>query len=161
MTLSESLNRNLLKALTGQNNGTLSVGNGSACWLGLSKTDPGATGSGFTELSGKGYARTNIAAAMNNAFRSASLEETEITDHARRIGNSDQIAFHEALDPEHPEASTGGDWDTATHFGLFTARTGGTLYAWGALDSPVTVNTHEVLLFRDGCFELYTESAGN
>lgn len=157
MKLSNTLSASILTALLGAGNGSVNIGNGSHCWLGLSDRDPGDDGSLFREPSGMGYTRTDIAAVMNTRYKSAELEESAATLHYRRIGNADQISFHEALDPANPEAATGGDWGSISHWGLFTAKTGGTLYAWGELLNPVNIQTHNVFLFRDGEFEISLE----
>lgn len=161
MKLNESLSSRFLSALLGAGTGSVDIGNGSHCWLGLSDRDPGDDGSLFREPSGKGYVRTDIASFMSTTYKSAELEEAAVTQHTRRIGNAGQLSFHEALDPSNPDAATGGDWGSMSHWGLFTAKIGGTLYAWGELLAPVNIQTHNVFLFRDGEFEISLEEAAS
>ena len=91
----------------------------------------GASGVTFTELGGSGYARAALSLAMGNAAN-------------RSITNAEIIYF--------PEAES--DWGTATHFGIFDAKTGGQPIIYGALDAPVTVPVNYVPLFRVGQFNL-------
>lgn len=172
MLLSPTYSQRLLEALVGQGTAassaadgtttTVNVGAKNACWLGLSTTKPGDDGSNFTEPpAGRGYRRVNISSLMSRTYKSHAESESAAQAHDRRIGNTGQIAFHEALDETDLDAATGGDWGTLMYWGYFTTegRGTGTPYAWGELDkingSYPSVVTHNVFLFRDGHFENY------
>lgn len=102
-------------------------------YMGLFSAAPseGTNGVTFTELNGNGYARAALSLAMGNAEN-------------RAITNAEIIYF--------PEAEA--NWGTATHFGIFDAKTGGEPIIYGALDAPVTVPINYVPLFRVGQFNL-------
>lgn len=102
-------------------------------YMGLFSSAPSDSASGvtFTEISGGGYARASLSLPM------ASAENKSIT-------NAEIIYF--------PEAES--NWGTATHFGIFDAKTGGEPIIYGALDTPVTVPVNYVPLFRVGQFNL-------
>ena len=102
-------------------------------YMGLFTSAPSesATGVTFAELRGSGYARASLSLPVASAANKA-------------ITNAEIIYF--------PEAEA--DWGTATHFGIFDAKTGGEPIIYGALDSPVTVPVNHVPLFRVGQFNL-------
>lgn len=86
-------------------------------YVGLSSTTPAADGSGFTEPSGGGYARVQTSPADWNAATEA---------NPAVLDNASAVTF--------PTAT--GNWAAGanlTHAGLFTAASGGTPVAWGAL----------------------------
>lgn len=122
-------------------NGLIGKGSGSLanCYMGLSTTTPNANGSNFTEPSGTlGYARSVIGISGQSA--------TQVMGNPSNgsVSNTDIIFF--------PEAT--GSWGTITHFGLFTAASGGQLIVYGALTTPITVAANYVPLFRAGNFTL-------
>lgn len=165
MKLSTTLTTNILNALCGKNNsGTsqvpksdVTIGSYENCWLGLFYGEPTKGG---TELSGHGYERVEIHELMNTSYQSYALGETSVQSHGRRIGNASQISFAEAIrsnilvDAEH-----GGKWATATHWAMFTSKSAASsaAIAWGELDEPITVDTHQVFIIRKGHLELYME----
>ena len=131
------------------NSGSASILNGligkgasvplSNCYLGLSSTVPTGDGTNFTEPpSASGYARAIIGLQNQVATQVMDLPSGGVTQ------NKDIIFF--------PEASA--SWGTLTHFGLFSAPTGGTLVLYGALSEPITVAANYVPLFRVGNFSL-------
>lgn len=102
-------------------------------YMGLFSSAPsdGVSGVTFAELTGAGYARASLSVSMASAAD-------------RAITNAEIIYF--------PEAEA--NWGTATHFGIFDAKTGGEPIIYGALDTPVTVPVNYVPLFRVGQFNL-------
>ena len=99
--------------------------------LGTNSSDPSATGSGFTEVSGTGYTRKSTAAAdWNSAALSGSVEE---------ITNANAVIF----------AQAGGSWGTVRYFALFDAGgvSGGNMLGWGVLSSPQAVGTGDTVQF--------------
>lgn len=111
----------------------------SNSYLALSSTAPGADGSGFTEPAATtGYARAVIGLQSQSATQVMDTPAGGVTQ------NKDIIFF--------PEASA--SWGTLTHFGLFTAASGGTLILYGTLSEPITVAANYVPLFRVGNFSL-------
>jgi len=122
-------------------NGLIGKGTGSLanCYMGLSTSTPNADGTNFTEPSSTlGYARSVIGISGQSA--------TQVMGNPSNgsVSNTDIIFF--------PEATSA--WGTITHFGLFTAASGGTLIVYGALTSPITVSANYVPLFRVGNFTL-------
>ena len=171
MLLSETLSTQILKSLTG--NGTkpstsasvgaatsVPIGAYLSCYIGLSTADPTTDGSGFSEpATSKGYKRLECHELMSTTYKSYAKNETEDTAHTRRIGNKDELSFHEACLIDNPDSETGADWGKITHIGLFTSESGGTPYAWCKLDNEngVTISTHQKFIFRAGHFELYLD----
>lgn len=94
-------------------------------------TDSQAYGVTFTELAGAGYARANLSTAFDAASN-------------RALSNTEIIYF--------PEAES--SWGTATHFGIFDAKTGGKPIIYGALSDEVAIQANYVPLFRVGQFNL-------
>lgn len=95
-----------------------------ATWyLGLSTTTPNDDGTGFTEPVGGAYARV---AATNNAtnFPAATTVAGETTKT-----NGAKFTF----------TNPTGTWGAASHYGWFTALTGGTPEYTNALDAPITI----------------------
>ncbi len=84
----------------------------SGVFASLHSGAPGTTGA--SELSGNGYARQAVSMSASTARSSA---------------NSGAVVFGPAS----------GDWVAATHFGLWSAVSGGTFIAGGALTTPRTV----------------------
>ena len=140
MLLSNTASAALLGNICGKS-ASVSIGTNGNCWLGLFTTKPNASGTGGVEVgSGKNYSRVNITSLMSGS--------------GRTIVNSNDINFNAALNPSDPSAASGADWGTIVAFGLFSAQTGGTMYAWGDLDNSVTVNTQNTLHFLAGNFEI-------
>lgn len=146
MLLSTAKSAALLENICGKSS-SVSVTTSGNAWLGLFTTKPNSSGSGGVEVSssGKNYSRVEISSFMSATNRS--------------IVNTNDINFNAAIVPSDPTAQTGADWGTIVAFGLFTARTGGTLYAWGDLESSVTVNTQNTLHFLAGKFELFLDES--
>lgn len=115
---------------------TNNVSLGSTCYIALSTTTPSADGSNFTEpASGTGYARVLIG--------NYSQTNTQLMTAASNgsISNTDNIIFF-------PEATS--SWGTITHFGLFSAKTGGIPIMYGALSSSISVPSGYIPIFRAG-----------
>lgn len=96
----------------------------TAYYLGLSTTEPNLGGTGISEPSaGAGYTRKQI---------------TSFTEPANGVvKNASSIAFDSAL----------ASWGTIPYYCIFDAATGGNLLMWGALATPKTVSTGDVLVF--------------
>lgn len=120
-------------------------------YLGLFTTLPGASGSGGVEVSYPEYSRVqlNVNGVEGKEIMTAPYTETGTGEDAGKtisgIKNQEIIFF--------PEAETGAG-GTAVGFGLFSARTGGTPYLWGALKTSVTINQNSVPMFRIDDFEI-------
>jgi hypothetical protein len=89
---------------------------------------------GGTELSGNGYARVAVTNNSTN-FPGAS---------GGAKANGTVISF--------PAAT--GAWSEATHFGILTASSGGTLVCWGALAASKTAATSDVLRIPVGDLDI-------
>lgn len=146
MLLTTSKSTALLNNICGKSQ-SFSIGSNENCWLGLFTTKPGSDGSGGVEVSSTNtnYSRVEIHDLMSATNRS--------------IKNIYDINFNAAIVPSDPSAATGADWGTIVAFGLFTSRTGSTLYAWGDLDTPVTVNTQSTLHFLKEDFEIFLDES--
>ena len=132
---------------------------GNNIYLGLSKTEPNADGSGTSEPVGCNYSRVQLNSYLSKRFASKHLGETTATLHQGLVGNTRDILFPEARNPSDPGAATGGDWTTGDerlrYWCLFNASTGGNAYAWGALSQPAEVKTHDIFMIRTGDFEAW------
>jgi hypothetical protein len=100
-------------------------------FVALSTTTPTDAGGNFTEPVGNGYGRVSTAAA-DWAAASGTAPASK--------ANGNAITF--------PSAT--GAWGTVTHFGLFSASTGGTLRAWGALTTSRAPASGDVVRFAIG-----------
>lgn len=103
-------------------------GGGATSWapatwyLALSTTTPSNDGSGFSEPVGGAYARVAI---TNNATNfPAAFNDGGVT----KKWNGAKFTF----------ANPTGSWGSVTHFGFFTAASGGTVQFWQALDGSIT-----------------------
>lgn len=95
-----------------------------ATWyLGLSTTTPNDDGTGFTEPSGGSYARVAVTNNTTN-FPAATLVLGTTTKT-----NGAAFTF---VNPT-------GNWGLITHYGWFTAASGGTPEYWNPLDVAITV----------------------
>lgn len=103
-------------------------------FIGLSSTTPTETGTNFTEPSGGAYARVSTAAA----------------DWAPASGSAPATKAN-AVAKSFPQATA--DWAAGanlTHFGLFTASSGGTPQIWGAITVPKAILTNDTQVFDVG-----------
>lgn len=106
----------------------------STVYVGLSTTTPSRDGSGITEPSGNGYARVQLGVGTQSETQKMS------TPTYGETANTEIIYF--------PEAT--GNWGTCTHFCLFSAATGGTCIAYGALTSSIAPVNETVPIIRIG-----------
>lgn len=98
------------------------------CWIGLLKEAPvdsptAAAYPTYAEVTGTGYARSFL-----NEYNSGSVDTDKISikiEDGKIIAKNDDTIFI----AECEEAN----WDTATYFGLFSAKTDGNLMAWGQI----------------------------
>lgn len=104
-------------------------------YISLSIADPGATGAGFTEPSGNGYARIGVTNDGAGWAVAAGGEKA----------NAALIQF---------AAASGGAWGTITHHGIHDALTAGNLLHWAELDAPVTVNNGDDVRYLAGQFKV-------
>lgn len=94
-------------------------------YFGLSTTTPNDDGTGFTEPVGGAYARVGMTNNITN-FPVAATVAGETT-----IKNGVKITW----------ANPTGNWGVVTHYGIFTALTGGTPEYTNPLDSPITIKS--------------------
>ena len=104
-------------------------------YVGLSTTTPIEAGTNFTEPSSGAYARVDTEPTDWNAAVSG---DPAITD------NASVITF--------PTATA--SWGTVTHFGIYSASTGGTLILWGALTANKTIDTDDTPQFAIGALDV-------
>lgn len=106
-------------------------GGGATTWapgtwyLGLSTTTPADDGTGFTEPSGGGYARV---AVLNDSTR---------WELASTSGGVTSKANKTAFTFPNPT----GNWGQITHYGFFTASSGGTPEYTNPLDTSINPKT--------------------
>ncbi len=129
MPLTDQRKAEILNALYG--GAALTVG--ANIHVALSTTTPTSAGANFTEPVGSGYARVQVANNVTN-FPAATVANPAVKN------NGTEIAF--------PAAT--GNWGTVTHFGLWTAATGGTLLDWGALPTSKTIGAGDTARFAVG-----------
>lgn len=158
MKFINNTNLDILKDTLGVGSTTsISIGSKGNCWLGLLTAIPSGSSSSASEPPRtSNYDRVNIAVngGLSNAYKSYSLQEQAVTTHYDRLGNTYNIRFNPAIDPDDEEATTGFDWTGIVAVGLFKERTGSNLYAWAELPSSVTVQTGWSLNFLPGRFEI-------
>lgn len=104
-------------------------------FLAFSTTTPTEAAGNFTEPSGNAYARLSTAAAD---WAAAVAGDPSVKDNANAL--------------TMPTAT--GSWGTLTHFGLYTASSGGTLGIWGALDVSKAVTTGDTASFAVGALDI-------
>ena len=131
----------LLNAFFARGGSNSDIPTSAECWLGVSTTTPVQNSDGtignFTEpAAATGYARARLGVRGNAAtYKMDAAANSEIKN------GSEEIHFNQAL-------AGGVGFGTVTHFGLFTAQSGGTLVVAGALTEAVTVPAGNVLLVR-------------
>ena len=102
------------------------------CYLGLSTTQPVKTESGYTvsePASTAGYSRIII---RNNSgyWSGGSYYRFAASEDLMSMSNIDEIHFNTAT----------AEWGSLLYVCLFSAQTGGTLLAYSALTTPLTVS---------------------
>lgn len=113
---------------------TQSASIASTVYLALSTTAPTLAGGNVTEPSGNGYARKllgNYSQSYTQLMGAAADGESS---------NTQEIHFNKAT----------AAWGTITHVCLFSAVTGGTLLAYGALTTPKAVTADDVVVIEAG-----------
>ena len=104
-------------------------------YVGLSIADPGINGVTFTEPGGGiGYARQSVANDLTNWG-------------AAGAGNPPNVDGETSNNLAIPFGTATGSWGTVTHWGLFSASSGGAPLVWGELDVARTVNNNDQLQF--------------
>lgn len=97
----------------------------TAWYVALYSSAPSDAGGG-TELSGDGYARQAVNFGADGA------------------ANVDPVVFE----------ADGGDWDEATHVGIFDASSSGNLLWHGPMAAPKQIDDGDTLTFDTGAIEL-------
>lgn len=109
-------------------------------YIGLSTTTPDENGNNFTEPAlPSGVTGDDSSAITVNEYKRVSLKDMMDTPSDGIVRNKDIIFF--------PEAEHYG-WGQITHFGIFTAASGGKPIFWGALSSPVQIPKNYIPIFR-------------
>lgn len=103
------------------------------CYIGFSSTAPTLNGGNFTEPTSKSYARIQVAVtdALQYTDKMGSIDSAgNIAAQASdgMITNTSAFASEQCLEE--------GGWPEFTHFGIFDAKTGGTLIASDVLRDP-------------------------
>lgn len=142
--VSAELRNKILDALTGRGKNT-QIGAGAA-YLALSSTAPSYNASGeitgITEPTEAGYARR----LLGLSDQSATLEMGAA--YAGQTTNADEIHFAQI-----PAGGSGWGAD-ATHWAIYSTKTGGTPIAAGALTSAITLEAGKVVIIHRGDLSL-------
>ena len=142
--VSATLRNKILDALTGRGKNT-QIGAGAA-YLALSSTAPSYNASGeitgITEPTAAGYARR----LLGLSDQSATLEMGAA--YAGQTTNADEIHFDQI-------PANGSGWGAdATHWAIYSTKTGGTPIAAGALTSAITLEAGKVVIIHSGDLSL-------
>ena len=142
--VSAELRNKILDALTGRGKNT-QIGAGAA-YLALSSTAPSYNASGeitgITEPTAAGYARR----LLGLSDQSATLEMGAA--YAGQTTNADEIQFDKI-------PANGSGWGAdATHWAIYSTKTGGTPIAAGALTSAITLEAGKVVIIHSGDLSL-------
>lgn len=109
-------------------------------YVGLLTVAPTDGGAG-TEVSGNNYARVAVGSSLANwAGTQAAASTTASSGTTGTTSNNASIAF------PTPSAS----WGSVTHFGIYSASTGGNLLIYGALATAKTINANDTVSFPAG-----------
>lgn len=142
--VSAELRNKILDALTGRVKNT-QIGAGAA-YMALSSTAPSYNASGeitgITEPTAAGYARR----LLGLSDQSATLEMGAA--YAGQTTNADEIHFDQI-----PAGGSGWGAD-ATHWAIYSTKTGGTPVAAGALTSAITLEAGKVVIIHRGDLSL-------
>lgn len=138
--VSATLRNKILDALTGRGKNT-QIGAGAA-YLALSSTAPSYNASGeiagITEPTAAGYARR----LLGLSDQSATLEMSAAS--VGQTANADEIHFDQI-------PADGSGWGAnATHWAIYSTKTGGTPIAAGALTSVITLEAGKVVIIHKG-----------
>lgn len=139
--LATTVSNALLNSFFARGDQSSVIATSNACYIGMSSTTPSISSNGsignFTEpAASTGYKRVRLGIRGTPA--------TYVMDAAANgeIKNGTNFIFFN-------EATVGGGgFGTLTHFGLFSAETGGSPILVGALTNSVTVAEGNVLIFR-------------
>jgi hypothetical protein len=113
-------------------------------YLGLFTVAPSDTGGG-TEVSGNSYARVAVTRSLAAMSGTQGVSTTDVSSGTGGLSyNNATLTF--------PTPS--GNWGTVVAAGIFTASTGGTLWAYGTLAVSKVVQTGDPLYFSVGQFSL-------
>lgn len=142
--VSATLRNKILDALTGRGKNT-QIGAGAA-YLALSSAAPSYNASGeitgITEPTAAGYARR----LLGLSDQSATLEMGAA--YAGQTTNADEIHFDQI-------PADGSGWGAdATHWAIYSTKTGGTPIAAGALTSAITLEAGKVVIIHRGDLSL-------
>ena len=138
--VSAELRNKILDALTGRAKNT-QIGAG-ASYLALSSTAPSYNASGeitgITEPTAAGYTRR----LLGLSDQSATLEMSSASNG--KTANADEIHFDQI-------PADGSGWGAnATHWAIYSTKTGGTPIAAGALTSAITLEAGKVVIIHKG-----------
>lgn len=101
---------------------------GGTAYVSLHTNDPGPTGTA-NEVSGNAYARVPVSGWVN-------------------VGTNPTVAQNSGI-LTYPQATPSG-WGTISHFGVWTALSGGTFLGSGLMQTAKTVNANDTARFSAG-----------
>ncbi len=118
-------------------------------YLALFTTMPNASGTGYAEPTSTYYNRVSLTTLGPKALQlmGGATVEAGTGEYSGKnvavVKNQDIIVF-----PEVEEETEENKYGTVVGFGVFSAKTGGTLILWGDLTSPVPIEAGEIPVFR-------------
>lgn len=140
----------LLNAFFARGDSNPAIPTAGECYLGVSTTTPTLSAAGvitnFTEPgAATGYKRVRLGIKGNTAtYTMDAAASGEIKNGSNKIYISTAV-------------EGGGGFGTVTHFGLFSAQTGGAPVMAGALTTPVTVPEGNTLLIYENNLKVSME----
>jgi len=142
MPLSNYLrNRNIMDLINGE------TGSSSQTYLALSSTAPNPDGTNVTEPAGTfettGYKRISVKYNIIGGQSAPNFPTSATYDSEHDIyiiTNTRDIYFNEAR----------STWPTITHFAIYNSETGGSMLAYGALNSSISPTSGMIPVIRTG-----------
>lgn len=120
----------------------------TALWVSLLTAAPSDSGGG-TEVAGGGYARVSYPPTATNWANTQNSGTGASSGSSGTTSNTSAITF----------AAPTANWGTITHFGLYSAASGGTLYWWGPLTASKTVNNGDAApSFQPGALSIQIDN---
>lgn len=103
-----------------------------------------------SEVSGNAYARAPLACNTTNWAATNTIGSTTSpsSGNTGTTSNNAVITF----------ATPTGSWDTISHFGLFTAASGGTMLFWGALSASKLIQTGDAVTIQAGQLQIQLDN---
>lgn len=118
-------------------------------YVALFTSSPADTGPG-SEVSGNAYSRASLACSTTNwaATNATGSTTSPSSGSSGTTSNNIVITF----------TTPTGSWGTITHFGLYTAASGGTLLFWGPLSASKLIQTGDAVTIQTGQLQIQLDN---